>query len=341
MNQLPRISLSVFVFTALSLAPAAHAIGITIADSSKAGSEISPGIGSTQDESVATESSFPRTTTVGSSGLTASADWTFVNDATSAVFSADTVTATVSSLGATSKNYADVEFTVESDVDYSLSGGVSWTNKLGHQLKAAVRLTREGESQPIVEIDQSVTSLGSPFFPNPFVIPEIAALATGPASGVLTAGTYRLQFSVGVEAVVNSDTNSVTANFTVTLGDSGGSSEPLIGGTPVDGLVDWFLSDWFGYYNTTWAPWLNHGQHGFLYRVPESSNDNMYVYDLAMGAWWWTSESIYPFMYVFDPPADSVGTDIGASWVYYFEGTMSPRSFVVFPGGETFLSFGP
>ncbi len=36
----------------------------------------------------------------------------------------------------------------------------------------------------------------------------------------------------------------------------------------------------------------------------------MYFYDDAMGAWWWTSRNVYPFIYVFDPPADNGGTDV-------------------------------
>ena len=110
--------------------------------------------------------------------------------------------------------------------------------------------------------------------------------------------------------------------------------DPLIGGTPVDGLEGWFLSDWFGAYNTTFAAWLFHSQHGFIYRYPDSTNESMFIYDDAMGAWWWTNETNYPFLYVFNPPADNTGIDIEAEWLWYFEETKSPRSFGVVTGAS-------
>jgi hypothetical protein len=108
--------------------------------------------------------------------------------------------------------------------------------------------------------------------------------------------------------------------------------DPLIGGSPVEGLEDWFLSDWFGYYSTAIAPWIYHGLHGFLYHYPSSTNESMFVYDDAMRAWWWTNETVYPFLYVFDPPADNAQTDIEAEWLFYFDGSSAPRSFGVVTG---------
>ena len=69
----------------------------------------------------------------------------------------------------------------------------------------------------------------------------------------------------------------------------------------------------------------------------------MFVYDDAMGAWWWTSESNYPYLYAFNPPADNGGTDIESQWIFYFEGTKSPRSFAIVtgPSADSFLFFNP
>ena len=93
--------------------------------------------------------------------------------------------------------------------------------------------------------------------------------------------------------------------------------DPLIGGTPVDGLEGWFLSEWFGFYAVTPAPWLYHAQHGFIYRDPSSTNASMFIYGDAMGAWWWTNETVYPFIYRL---SDGV-------WLWYQEGSNSPRWF--------------
>ena len=86
------------------------------------------------------------------------------------------------------------------------------------------------------------------------------------------------------------------------------SVDPLIGGTSVDGLEDWYSSDWFGYYNTTYAPWIYHGEHGWLYRDPPSTNAESYFYDDVMASWWYTNETDYPYIFAFDTPADNLGT---------------------------------
>ncbi|RKX34803.1 MAG: hypothetical protein DRP71_05980 [Verrucomicrobia bacterium] len=117
----------------------------------------------------------------------------------------------------------------------------------------------------------------------------------------------------------------------------------LIGGTPVDGLEDWFFSEWFGYYNTTLTPWFFHAEHGFIYCDPDSTSANMFAYDEGMGTWWWTSESTYPYLYAFNPPADNSGTDIESAWLFYFEASKGPRAFSVMTGANAgaFLFFNP
>jgi hypothetical protein len=109
----------------------------------------------------------------------------------------------------------------------------------------------------------------------------------------------------------------------------------------VNDLPGWFLSDWFGYSATTLAPWLFHAEHGFLYRYPESTNENLFVYDDAMVAWWYTNETVYLFIYAFDPPADNAGTNIPSGWVFYFEGTKGSRVFGAVEGAMPILYFDP
>jgi hypothetical protein len=138
-------------------------------------------------------------------------------------------------------------------------------------------------------------------------------------------------------------TQRAGAGFAYIRSTENSPPDPLLGGAPVDGLPGWFFSEWFGFYNTTGAPWLFHAQHSFIYRFPDSTSDSMFIYDDTMGVWWWTSETNYPFLYVFDPPADNGGTDIASEWVFYFEGSSGPRSFGVVTGDHAgeFLFFGP
>ena len=111
----------------------------------------------------------------------------------------------------------------------------------------------------------------------------------------------------------------------------------------MDDLPGWFFSEWFGFYNTDLAPWLFHAEHGFIYRDPGSTNASMFVYDDAMVAWWWTNMTIYPFLFAFDPLEDLGGIDIATEWLFYFEGSMNPRSFgiVTGPFSPQVIFFGP
>ena len=123
-----------------------------------------------------------------------------------------------------------------------------------------------------------------------------------------------------------------------------GDLDPLIGGLDLVGFENWFVSGWFGPYSTAFAPWLFHIDHGFIYRYPESTNESMYFYDNAMGAWWWTRSDIYTYIFAFDPPADNAGTDIDSAWLRYQKDTKNPRSFRVTTGDHawaTSLYFDP
>lgn len=337
MKQLPRLSVCVFFAAALSLPPAASGIGLTIGDSSLVKSEIVVNFTTYSDENLATDASFPRKTLVEASGGSAEANWSFENNPTSAVFSADTVKASTITALATSENAADLAFTLTEGVNYSITGALSATGQLGQAISVSVYF--KGPDGTIVDIDQTV-----PYFLGTTInFDEIPASASDETEGFLPAGDYTLEFSLGVISTAVVGSNSISGSFSIVLGDQSGSSEPLIGGTPVEGLEGWFLSEWFGYYSTEFAPWLFHAEHGFIYRFPESSNASTYFFDSAMGAWWWTNTSVYPSLFVFDPPADRGGTDIGFEWLWYFEGSSGPRWFSVLTGAhaDSILSFHP
>ena len=104
------------------------------------------------------------------------------------------------------------------------------------------------------------------------------------------------------------------------------ATNPLIGGTPVDGLEGWFLSEWFGDYYTfnTDPPWLFHAEHEFIFRDPMSTSASLYFYDDAMRTWWWTNLIFYPYVYRF---SDGV-------WLWYQEGSNDPRWFLNLDSGS-------
>jgi len=112
------------------------------------------------------------------------------------------------------------------------------------------------------------------------------------------------------------------------------STEDILGGagSPVDGLADWWFSPWFGFFNTTLAPWIFHDRHGFLYISPGSDTGSMFFFDIEMDAWWFTNTDSYPYLYVFDPVADLSGDDLASDWVFYFDEPGDTRYFAPVTG---------
>ena len=93
---------------------------------------------------------------------------------------------------------------------------------------------------------------------------------------------------------------------------------------PVAGLPDWFLSPWFGFYNTIFAPWIFHEHHGFNFLAPESTAASVFLFDPVIDAWYFTSPAVYPNLFLFD----------GQGWVFFFNETANPRTFARFSDGE-------
>lgn len=76
-------------------------------------------------------------------------------------------------------------------------------------------------------------------------------------------------------------------------------------------------SDWFGMVYIQHAPWFIHTHHNALYSE-SVTQDSIWFNDSQLG-WFWTNSTCYPFLYT--------SSD---AWLYYFEGTDSPRKFYDF-----------
>lgn len=92
-----------------------------------------------------------------------------------------------------------------------------------------------------------------------------------------------------------------------------------IGGAcnPIPDLEDWFESPWFGAYNTTFAPWIFHSSHNYIYIDPSSIITDVYFFDPVIDSWIYTDPAIYPNLYSFD----------GQGWLYFYTETVAPRVF--------------
>ena len=58
----------------------------------------------------------------------------------------------------------------------------------------------------------------------------------------------------------------------------------------------WEWLSWFGYFNTNDSPWIYHDTLGWLYPYG-TSTDSIWFYDPVMNAFWWTSATVYPYVY--------------------------------------------
>jgi hypothetical protein len=76
----------------------------------------------------------------------------------------------------------------------------------------------------------------------------------------------------------------------------------------------------FGYYNYPSSSILFHYDMGFEAFIPGSAAD-IYLYDFTSVHWWYTSSTLFPYLYGFTLN----------SWIYYFPNTTSPGHYTTNP----------
>lgn len=138
--------------------------------------------------------------------------------------------------------------------------------------------------------------------------------------GVLTLGAScsgcRLTFTVA-----DSQDTPLTGQYDIYCGgkfyDQGAFSFRYSGPwqNPQDLGNGWWY-DWIGYFNASYCPWIYHDSLGWLYPFP-ASGDGTWFWDPQWehrGGWWWTSASVYPWVYS--------ATD--GAWFYYAAENSTP-----------------
>ena len=88
----------------------------------------------------------------------------------------------------------------------------------------------------------------------------------------------------------------------------------------------WKFLPWFGFFNDSFAGWIYHAEHGWLFTIGESSSDFL-VWSFDQG-WLWTGQGIYPYFFRLQDGA----------WIWYQRGSEAPRLFYNFASSawETF-----
>ncbi len=86
-------------------------------------------------------------------------------------------------------------------------------------------------------------------------------------------------------------------------------------------------SSWYGDVFIDAYPWVWHLHHSWQY-IMATAGDGMWVYDLGVGQWLWTSSTIMPFFF-------EAGREV---WLFYFPNSTQPRYFYNF-GAEDWELF--
>ena len=153
---------------------------------------------------------------------------------------------------------------------------------------------------------------------------------------VMTDGLGEASFDVALAEEAGSG-EYITATATDSMGSTSEFSEVILlsegrpsAPAPFESAVElgagWWFSDWFGSFNTNFLPWIFHPEHSWMYVFEESASDGIFLYDLSLEGWLFTSSGVYPSMYSFGR----------SSWIFYFVETSGPRQFVELDSGEFF-----
>jgi hypothetical protein len=111
---------------------------------------------------------------------------------------------------------------------------------------------------------------------------------------------------------------TTSANTTISAGTVVAVLALLAGLWSSASILDnnWRWHKWFGYFNVAYDPWIFHDQHGWLYCAGDTTG-SIWIWDSTMGSFWWTSDSVYPYLYRASDEA----------WLWYQEGSSGPRWF--------------
>jgi hypothetical protein len=87
---------------------------------------------------------------------------------------------------------------------------------------------------------------------------------------------------------------------------------------------DWDKSEWFGWYQGAFSPFIWHAEHQWMY--VQSAGAWLWMWDYRLQEWFATTGANYPLMY--EP--------VGGNWLWYFEGTAGPRWYGNYVTGKNY-----
>jgi len=138
-------------------------------------------------------------------------------------------------------------------------------------------------------------------------------------SGSYSAGSVPVLFTVGPNPSNTPRTGTIAiAGQPLTINQAPGTSHPAFftGEAPLADSVYYLAfpdSNLFGYYSYLAGGFVYHFDMGYEY-VDPGTGSTMYFWDLSSGHWWYTSSSLFPYLYDFTL----------SQWIYYFPANNDP-----------------
>lgn len=109
----------------------------------------------------------------------------------------------------------------------------------------------------------------------------------------------------------------ISSMLRASIEDLGDPFNAVLGGTNVPTGGEWWYSQWFEFYAPSDSEgWIYHFEHGYLF-VEQRDDDKIYLYDLRLGTWMYTTPESYPNMF---------NVTEGA-WYYYYGTNRNGRIF--------------
>jgi hypothetical protein len=119
----------------------------------------------------------------------------------------------------------------------------------------------------------------------------------------VASGTVTLTVSDTASIALTEDTGISSTAFEKTVTVVIGSGVDADSGNPwataTDWANGWSESSWFGWMYDGYAPWVWSVDNGWFWCDFGDEIDGVYLYDVSLKAWVWTSEDFYPWAYVF------------------------------------------
>jgi len=198
------------------IATTGRAIGLTIGESSVVKSEFFEAGVTQTDANDASDPSFPNPTEKYGSGAWGIANWSYENNPTRAVFSADAIEAVAVLMMSSGTNTANLTFTLTEGVNYSITGDVHGKGPATGGQSIVIRVFLEGPDGTIIDIKEEIF-YDFQDYGRTIDLEELPASASDVTSGFLPAGEYTLRYSLGARVGGAEGGNEVKGSFSMIL----------------------------------------------------------------------------------------------------------------------------